>query len=644
MAREPNTPDTLRILVLDDDPAIRKEVSAIARELGHVPVEVGTAERALEIQRVTSCQVLVVDWMLPGMNGIDFVRTLRRAPHGETPVILMATAGTRPEIFDNALRAGADDIIAKPWEPLQLYARLRFAAHTALVRRTSDRQASALGGMVGDLQRIVDVFPEPVALVGLDSVIERSNAALRELLDEVEGRRLVALVHAEDRPDLEAVLEGRPTNKRVLRFPRPATNPALLEVEPGGELSLGGGAERFVLLRDVTSKRRLEDQLLLADRLSTMGTMAASVAHEINNPLGYLMANLEFIREVWNEHREAVGAEDGVEVDAALQEAREGAERVATIVKDLNRFSREEEDLAPTDANRVARTATQIVRNQFRHNKKLIEEFAPVPIMEAAEGRLVQLLVNLLSNAAQALEKRADPRVWLRTRSERGKVIFEVEDNGPGVPPRTRGKMFTPFFTTKPVGQGTGLGLAICHSIAVSHGGTIEYFEGAEGGAGFRVIMPTRVPAGAPRMLETIAPPSLPSEPGHTAAAKILVYDEDVLVGRAIRRALLEHDVRIVTQLEPAVELLRQEEFQLVIFDVSNEDSPGIALRQLLEEEFPALAKNALVLTCGAGTHVIREWFEAIPNRQLEKPFGLAMLRALVATQIDLRALSTQAG
>lgn len=638
MAREPTTPDTLRILVLDDDAAIRREVSAIVREIGHTPVEVGDAERALEIQRVTRCEVLVVDWMLPGMSGLEFVRELRSRPRGQSPVVLMGTARTRPDDFDEALRAGADDIIGKPWEPLQLYARLRFAAHTALVRRMSDRQASALSGADHDIEVMAELFPEPVAIVGLDTGIEWANSALHKALGQVEGRRLVDLVHPDDRADLEGICHGKLVSNRVLRFPRKGRKEALIEIEPGGQLEVSNGTRRFVMLRDVTKKRLIEDQLLLTDRLTTMGTMAASVAHEINNPLGYLLANLEFVREVWSEHASEIGGEDAEEVDAALVEAKEGAERVATIVKDLNRFSRAEEDLAPTDPNRVARTAAQIVRAQYKHKKQLVEEFTPVPIIEAAEGRLVQVLVNLLTNAAHALEGVEEPTVWLRSRSERGHVVFEVEDNGHGIPPRVRGKIFTPFFTTKPVGQGTGLGLAICHSVAVSHGGTIEYFEGKLGGAGFRLTLPTAVPAGAPKMLETIAPAAVVTPPAG-GRAKVLVFDEDVLVGRAIRRALLEHDVHIVNSASTAREVLAQHEFGLVLLDVSSIDGPGIQIYRHLEVEYPELAASALLLSCGVTSATLRDWFESVPNRSLDKPFGLAMLRALVSAQLDTHAL-----
>ena len=231
------------------------------------------------------------------------------------------------------------------------------------------------------------------------------------------------------------------------------------------------------LITDVTERRRLEEQLSIAERMSSMGTLAAGVAHEINNPLAYVSGNLSYALSALTRLRE--GSSSPAEWDdftEALQEALEGAHRVRDTVGDLKAFSRVDAPRrGPVEIRRVADLAIRMCRNELRHRARLVQELGDCPIVVGDESRLAEVLVNLLVNAAQAMPEGDHDRNEVRivTRLDDGHVLIEVHDNGPGIAPESLARVFEPFFTTKPVGIGTGLGLPICRRIVEDHGGTL---------------------------------------------------------------------------------------------------------------------------------------------------------------------------
>ena len=210
----------------------------------------------------------------------------------------------------------------------------------------------------------------------------------------------------------------------------------------------------------------MEAKFALADRMSSLGTLVAGIAHEINNPLAYVMANLDVIAD------ELDGIRAGSPVEARIAglsemvaDARVGADRVRQIVRGLRAFSRaDDERRTVLDVRKVIDVATKLAFNEIRHRAKLVTDFGDAPFIHADEGRLVQVFVNLLVNAAQAIpEGNADRNeIRVRTRTHQsGAALIAVEDTGAGIPPAIMGRIFDPFFTTKDVGEGTGLGLSI---------------------------------------------------------------------------------------------------------------------------------------------------------------------------------------
>jgi len=343
-------------------------------------------------------------------------------------------------------------------------------------------------------------------IVGLwghgQAFFDQPDAALqgKRLLDVVPGReggaldaRVRRVFESGDREEYEYSVDVRGK-------PRVVTASAVLM--PSSDASSDDGAPRVTLmLRDVTERAHMQAELLQVERLATVGLLAAGMAHEINNPLAYVLLNLQRLRS-WlgklgaaheGERHEAASPAQLDELSAALEMSIEGASRVQAIVRDLNQFSRSDENrLVPVDARRPLEFAIAMAEPQLTARAKLVRHFGALPLVRASETRLSQIFLNLIINAAHAVADSARSEIRVVTRTgPKGHAVIEVHDTGPGIPQDTLRHIFEPFYTTKDPEMGTGLGLTICHDIVTSLGGSIEV-ESEEGhGSIFRVLLPS---------------------------------------------------------------------------------------------------------------------------------------------------------
>jgi signal transduction histidine kinase len=253
---------------------------------------------------------------------------------------------------------------------------------------------------------------------------------------------------------------------------------------------LKDGTGAVVVVRDLTERKQLEARLMMTDRLETMGRLVAGVAHEINNPLAYVQANLRALEE--DVSAAALSEGDRREL---LAETQDGTRRIQAIVKDLLTFSRhtgEHEALTAVNVEATLDSALHLAQVHVTTAKAIvIRQYGTAGTVMGVEARLGQVFLTLVMNAVQALPPTGGRReLLISTRLEGGKVFVGLRDFGEGMTPEVRARLFTPFFTTKPVGKGTGLGLSIAHSIVTSLGGEIRV-ESAKGqGALFEVILP----------------------------------------------------------------------------------------------------------------------------------------------------------
>jgi signal transduction histidine kinase len=296
------------------------------------------------------------------------------------------------------------------------------------------------------------------------------------------------------------------------------------------DISLRSARERELqqrhdeLERAYRSLAGAQEQLLQSEKMASIGQLAAGVAHEINNPIGYVHSNIGTLREYMGAlfgmieaYSSALAAPDPMiyrndiraqrekldidfilgDLPQLLDESREGIERVTRIVQDLKEFSHvgRNEAMRPSDLVKGLESTLTIVWNDLKYKVKIEKIYAPMPLVECLPSEINQVLMNLLINAGQAIAERGT--ITLACGEENGEAWVSVADSGCGIPEEALGRIFDPFFTTKPIGRGTGLGLAICYRIVEKHHGRIEVQSAVGQGTTFRVVLPVTQPVQA---------------------------------------------------------------------------------------------------------------------------------------------------
>ncbi len=490
---------------------------------------------------------------------------------------------------------------------------------------------------------LIDVLPVGV-LIHRDRHVVFANRAIRALLrreadKDILGLSALALIPDAARQVVEErlrLLEAAPEltlNASIeTEFLRLDGTRILAEVE-AMKLDFDGAPAVLVLARDLSERRMMLAQLAASDRLASMGTLAAGVAHEINNPLSYVLTNLSLVSETLAEllgRANAASPAEKAQVEGLLHDAYEGASRVRDVVRDLRSLSRRDVDESlSVDVRQVLESCVRIAANEIRHSAKLVLDLGEVPAVYGNPTRLGQVFLNLILNATQALSDGNATRNELRIRtftSQRGEVVIEVSDTGPGIPPEVIAHVFDPFFTTKPIGAGTGLGLSICHGIVTSMKGTIAVDSVAGAGSTFRVTFPVRAAASASQ-------PDSREAPTPTRRGRVLVIDDERPLVTSLTFVIdPHHDVVGVTRAREALDLIaRGETFDVILCDVMMPDISGMQFFEQLSKAAPALQDRVVFLTGGAFTQAAREFLQRVPNPRMEKPFKAAALLEMIA-------------
>ncbi len=514
--------------------------------------------------------------------------------------------------------------------------------HTELLTFVSSQVARAIERKQGEealrtseqrFRALIENSSDGIMVVGADGRVIFSSASVARILGPgagAPGSPILDLVHPEDRPRTEekfAAMLATPGEPATIVARLRHSNGSWRELESVVVNLLADPAVRGVVsnFRDVTDRKQMEARLMMADRMVSVGTLAAGVAHEINNPLAYVMANLEYVAGRLPEQSR--------DVLEALEEAQIGAERVRNIVRDLKTFSRGDDvKQGPVDLHRVLDASANMAWNEMRHRARLSKDYAPtLPLVLGNESRLGQVFLNLLINAAQAIPEGAAERnqIRLSTRVDGDCVIIDVRDSGTGISGENLTRLFDPFFTTKPIGVGTGLGLFICQNIVTALGGEITVES--ELGRGTTVHVALRVAAPVPQATPAATLPA-------RARGRMLIIDDEPLIGAAMVRVLPEHDVASETSALAALTRIRAgEAFDLILCDLMMPEMTGIAFFEQLQKEAPPLAHRVVFMTGGAFTPAARDFLDRVPNPRLDKPIDLHNVRAMLTEQLQRR-------
>lgn len=401
----------------------------------------------------------------------------------------------------------------------------------------------------------------------------------------------------------------------------PSSLVTLLDVTATKEASDALHETDHKLRRTISSVSNLQDQLARSEHMASLGLMAAGVAHEINNPLSYILSNLSFAAE------RAIDAESRI----ALREALEGAGRVRDIVRDLRTLSRMEtdEELGPVDVRNAVDAALKLAFEEIRHRARIQRHFSEVPRVLGDETRLVQVMLNLVTNAAQSIPAGAADQnqitVEVNGSADGAEVEIAVTDTGVGIAADHLPKVFEPFFTTKRVGEGTGLGLSICHRLVDAMGGRIQVSSEEGRGSRFSVFLTV---AAAKADAEV---PSSELASTRLRKLRLLIIDDEVLVARAVRRMFdKEFRVEIALDGQTALEKLGGAEYDVVLCDVMMPGIGGLEVFRRARAANEALAGRFIFATGGLFSQDLSEAVKRLSNMIVEKPFDPEELRRVI--------------
>ncbi|MBU0943137.1 MAG: response regulator [Proteobacteria bacterium] len=558
------------ILIAEDDPLVRKTMGHYLTANGFIVLEASNGSAALEIFREKKPDLLLTDLRMPKLDGMLLIQAVvKEDPH--IPVIIFSGMGTMSDVIE-ALRAGAWDYLTKPITDLDILGhsinkalervgllhqekRYQASLEKEVQKRTLElqQQNSRLEQEMKERQiqealvlqakqeweRTVDAMPDMIAIIDIEHSIVRMNKTMLDQLgksyNEVLGTKCFLCVHdREESPDYcphsKLLEDGR--SHRVEIYEERLGGHCEISVtpyyDPDGSLLGSVHIARNINEQKIAAreKEKLQSQLLHAQKLESVGQLAAGIAHEINTPIQFIGTNIAFldeadqdisdfmtqIQEIAKRAPQKINAamdkalEEldwaylAEEIPLAIKQSYEGVKRVRSIIQAMKEFSHPgSKNKELLDLNRIINTTVTVARNEWKYvadmELDLDPELPKVPLLADEMG---QVVLNMLVNAAHAIAENLDNkraadkgRITITTRKTRTGVELRIQDTGIGMPKEVQRRIFDPFYTTKKVGKGTGQGLAISHDVIVDkHQGTIEVESTVTEGTTFIIQLP----------------------------------------------------------------------------------------------------------------------------------------------------------
>jgi two-component system cell cycle sensor histidine kinase/response regulator CckA len=547
------------------------------------------------------------------------------------PVMRALQTGERqPAVLIGVRRGGGETA----WAMFTAVPLLDEQSHTAgavvtLVDVTRQRELDvALRHSEARLRAMVESVPGYVLLVDRELRIRFCNRLLPGLeRTQVMGQSVIAFVAEADRAAFAARLEHAIASESTQTF------------EVSVDAWLGSGTFRIaagpvkegnvvsgvtVIAEDISTQKEMETRLLLSERLASIGTLAAGVAHEINNPLTYVLGNLELLKPELKEQ---------TALAALLEQITEGAERIANVVADLMSFShREEGPLGAVSVSEAVDRAARVAHHELQRKARFVREPFDVPPVYGGPARIGQVLLNILINAAHAVPLGMPERHEIRVSAcviPEDRVRISVRDTGRGIDRTMLSRIFDPFITTKPTGEGTGLGLYVCHNIVRSLGGAIWVESQPGKGSTFHVDLPIYRGEAARRQKDAVR-----SAEKTERSLQLLVIDDEPSITAFVRHALRQHEVATAACGRDALLALETLTFDGILCDLVMPDLSGVEVFQHVKATRPELAQRFLFITGAALRDLAPEVVRSgVPV--LYKPFSVRDLREAVQRLTD---------
>lgn len=497
--------------------------------------------------------VILLDFTMPEIDGITLCHFIRAHPSTRDIPIVMLSSNDDSVTKAAAFAAGANDYLVKFPDSIELIARLRYHSAAYINRlqrddayralRASQMKLEELNIQLLKLASFPKMAPNPIIEVDAAGAITYLNPVAEKLFPDMvakglehplfNGQEIMSAISAKDgqREAVRETVVGDITYELHVYYVEESKLIRINVLDISWRKRVETEARQHMLeltkanadLRELNSRfMQAQSQLMQSEKMASIGMLAAGVAHEINNPIGYVQSNLNTLETYIKKFLAVLEAYERVELSmpdrselfagvaelkeggditylkpdvlALLAESHEGIDRVKNIVLNLKDFSRidPEEKWVEEDIHRGLDSTLNMIWNELKYKCEVKKEYAILPLVECLLPELNQVFMNLLVNAAQSIETRGT--ITIRTGCRDGQVWIEIADTGKGILPEDLNRIFEPFFTTKPVGKGTGLGLSVSFGIVQKHHGKIEVESTPGKGTVFRVILPVKKP------------------------------------------------------------------------------------------------------------------------------------------------------
>ena len=654
----------MKLLVVEDDPTTRVVLAQMVSDLHHEITLCEDAETAFEAYQAQQHELLLVDWMLPGMDGLELCRRVRDCESGDLSVILIVTAHDQAVGLHDVLDAGADDFLAKPLDAAQLTARLTIAEGRYGTRVWRKQAGQALMRSEQRYRRLIDAVTDYIFTVRVENgqPVETQHSPACVAVTGYTPEEFAAnpylwiqMVHEDDRDAVRhqaaRLLAGEdtePLEHRIIRRDgavRWIGNTLVPNIDAQGHLVSYDG-----LLRDITERReaeeqrrRLEEHVQRAQKLESLGVLAGGIAHDFNN---ILAAILGYTGLAIDELPQDSPARD------PLAQVLQSTNRAKDLVKEILAFSRQEDlERRPLSFAKLLRQVLKMLRATLPTTIDIQRQITKEPTTVLANAtQLRRVIVNLCANASHAMREHGGVLTLTLDAAhfdgatappapamEPGDYVqLTVSDTGPGIEPGIIGRIFEPFFTTKEVGEGTGMGLAMVHGIVTGHGGHITVDSEPGRGAAFHVYLP-RVDAPA-------APDLKPEETEAAGNEHILFVDDEEVLAYLGKQALerLGYRVTATSDSREALDAFRADPaaFDVVVTDQTMPDLTGDALARELRRIRPDIP---IILTTGFSEVLTEEkakeiGIRAILNKPVPSTELAQTIRSVLAMPHDARS------
>lgn len=564
----------MKLLIVEDDPVSKALLVKTLTKMKEDVVTASTGAEALEVFEKERPRIVISDWMMPELSGLELCRRIR-SHHGDpyTYVIITTVKNAKEDILE-VFKAGADDYVSKPYDIGELYARLTTGKRVIHLEDGHRELHDTLVSSRNKVRTVFDALPEEILSVDLElNVVSLNNSALKHLSGgfdkyvdtpskwltedgdtdffscQVEVMVQACVASGEQQTSLDRFVGSDGQERIKERTALPVRDDAgqihqitfvsrdiTKSYQHTEEIKQLNQKLKLVSSELITKNGKLKSALenlektqakmLQSEKMASIGQLAAGVAHEINNPTGFVSSNLntlgdyqEDLNRVLSDYQELKNAlktlpdgalpeapmalitkveatEEEVDIEYIQEDvgdligdSREGTERIKKIVDDLKQFAHPgEEKMKVTDVNAGLESTLNVVNNELKYKATIVKELEEVPLVMGYPQQLNQVFMNLLVNAAQAIEKSGEIKIVTTTVD--GMIDIRISDTGCGIPEENITKIFDPFFTTKDVGEGTGLGMNIAYNIISKHNGTIRAESTVGKGTTFIIQLP----------------------------------------------------------------------------------------------------------------------------------------------------------